>query len=444
MQNNLNNQKIISLKRGVLAHSEVTPAKKSGALGTITKSCSNLATQGFQKDDKQKKAKEYRKMTIALKERAGELLYNPKGLKQNRVCGCGKHRIDKELPVGVTYNPKTGLAGYDNLQYCGSVWVCPDCSYKISQERKTELAEAMKTCRSKGLQVLMLTLTAPHYAGDDLRDLLKKMSKAKHALWTNRNSRDYLEEQFPLVGHITATEVKYSDRNGFHPHYHILCFTEHKFKQEDINLIQNELYQFWAEKCVKQGLAKPSEEHGLHIKIGSNDHVLADYVSKWGLASEMTQAHQKIGKKNKDSLTMWEVLELSAMEASTHDKYGRVFKKYAQAFKGRAQLFWSKGLKDLLIKALTVEEKNEKDKKEYEEYGQYLADNPLVLSVHPRTWWSVCYHKKRAELLDLVELDYRVNGGGTDLKIVRDFLVGLKNPQDFLRGRGEKSPPLME
>lgn len=444
MQNNLNNQKIISLKRGVLAHSEVTPVKKSGGLGTITKSCSNLATQGSQKNDSHVKAKEYRKMTIALKERAGELLYSPKELKQNRVCGCGKHRIDKELPVGVTYNEKTGLAGYDNLQYCGSVWVCPDCSYKISQDRKTELAEAMKSCRSKGLQVLMLTLTVPHYAGDDLRQLLKKMSSAKHAFWTNRNSRNYLSEQFPLVGHITATEVKFNDRNGFHPHYHILCFSEQNFKQEDIDLIQDELYEFWAEKCVKQGLGKPSKEHGLHIKIGSNEDMLADYVSKWGLASEMTQAHQKIGKKNKDSLTMWEVLELSTMEASTHDKYGRVFKKYAQAFKGRAQLFWSKGLKDLLIKALTVEEKNEKDKKEYEEYGQYLADNPLVLSVHPRTWWSVCYHKKRAELLDLVEFDYRVNGGGTDLKIVRDFLVGLKNPQDFLRGRGEKSPPLME
>ena len=436
MQNTLNTQKS--------NFSEVTPAIKNRALGTITKSCSNLAAQGLQRTDAHTKAKEYRKMTIALKERAGEILYNPKKLKQNRVCGCGKHRIDKELPVGVTYNQKTGLAGYDNLQYCGSVWLCPDCSYKISQERKLELAEAMEACRSKGLQVLMLTLTVPHYAGDDLRILLKKMSSAKHAFWTNRNSREYIAQQFPLLGHITATEVKYSDRNGFHPHYHILCFTEHKFKQEDIELIQDELYDFWAEKCVKQGLGKPSKEHGLHIKIGSNDDVLADYVSKWGLASEMTQAHQKIGKKNKDSLTMWEVLELSAMEANTTDKYGRVFKKYAEAFKGRAQLFWSKGLKDLLVKALTAEEQKEKDKKEAEEYAQFLDDNPMVLSIHASTWWSVCYHKKRAELLDLVELDYQVNGEGTDLKIVRDFLVELKNPQDFLRGRGEKSPPLME
>ena len=132
------------------------------------------------------------------------------------------------------------------------------------------------------------------------------------------------------------------------------------------------------------------------------------------------------------------------MEASTKDKYSHIFKTYAQAFKGRAQLFWSKGLKDLLIKALTAEEQKEKDKKEAEEYAQFLDDNPMVLSIHARTWWSVCYHKKRAELLDLVELDYQVNGGGTDLKIVRDFLVGLKNPLDFLRGRGEGSPPLME
>ena len=440
MQITLNNQKNTFFNRSLIAHSEGVSSIKNRALGTITKSCSNLAAQGLQKNDSHSKAKEYRKMTIALKERAGELLYNPKELKQNRVCGCGKHRIDKELPVGVTYNEKTGLAGYDNLQYCGSVWVCPDCSYKISQERKTELAEAMKSCRSKGFQVLMLTLTVPHYAGDDLRQLLKKMSVAKHAFWTNRNSREYLSQNFPLVGHITATEVKFNDRNGFHPHYHILCFTENNFKQEDIDLIQNELYEFWAEKCVKQGLGKPSKEHGLHIKIGSNEDMLADYVSKWGLASEMTQAHQKIGKKNKDSLTMWEVLELSTMEASTNDKYGYIFKKYAQAFKGRAQLFWSKGLKDLLIKTLTKEEKQEKAINEAEEYAQFLKDNPLVLSLNSKDWWSICYHKKRAEFLDLVESDFRNNGIQTDLKSVMDFLIGLKNPKDFSRVEGRISP----
>lgn len=423
--------------------SKVTSAKKSGGLGTITKLCSTKETQGFQsfcENNPNRKAKEYRRMAIALKERAGEILYNPKELKQNRVCGCGKHRIDKELPVGITYNAKTGLAGYDNLQYCGSVWVCPDCSYKISQERKAELAEAMKGCRSKGLQVLMLTLTAPHYLGDDLRALLKKMSLAKHALWSNRNSKTYMDEQFPLVGHITATEVKYSDNNGFHPHYHILCFTEKKFKEEDIELIKKELYELWAEKCVKKGLGRPSEKHGIDLKIGSNEDVLADYISKWGLASEMTQAHQKIGKKNKDSLTMWEVLELSMMEESTKDKYGRVFKAYSNAFKGRSQLHWSKGLKSLLIKELTEEEKQEKQEKEAEEYAQFLEDNPLVLSVHSKDWWGVCYHRKRAQVLDVVEYDMWLNGLNSSLDLVRNFIFSLKTQQGFSRGQGERFP----
>ena len=42
MQNILNTQKSISSNRSVLAYSGVTSAKKSGGLGTSTKSCSNI------------------------------------------------------------------------------------------------------------------------------------------------------------------------------------------------------------------------------------------------------------------------------------------------------------------------------------------------------------------------------------------------------------------
>jgi hypothetical protein len=61
------------------------------------------------------------------------------------------------------------------------------------------------------------------------------------------------------------------------------------------------------------------------------------------------------------------------------------------------------------------------------------------LSLHSKDWWSVCYHKKRAELLDLVESDFRENGIQTDLKSVMDFLVGLKNPRDFSGVKGMES-----
>ena len=433
MQNTLNTQKTLSLNRSVLAHSEVTSAKKSGGLGTSTKSCSTLTRQGLQPAHDSEKIKAYRKFTIKLKERAGEILFNPKDKKQNRVCGCGKWRIDKEMPVGVQFDASKGVAKYHNLQYCGSVWVCPDCSYKISQERKKELAEAMKGCRDKGLHVAMLTLTVPHYLGDDLKTLLKKMSKAKHSLWTNRNSREYFADQFPMVGHITATEVKYSDNNGFHPHFHILCILDKQYAAEDLQIIESELYELWAEKCMKSGLGKPNRRNGLDLKMGSNNEdVLADYISKWGMAEEMTQAHLKVGKKNMQSLTMWEVLELAQIEASTKDKYSYIFKTYASAFKGRRQLFWSKGLKELL----KIEVKDDEEIANAEEENTEIYD---AMFLSPQDWWTICYHKIRAEFLELVESDFRENGIQTDLKSVREFLIGLKNPKDFSGVKGMES-----
>ena len=433
MQINPKYQNNPAFNKALSAYSEVTSAKKSGGLGTSTKSCSTLTRQGLQPAHDSEKIKAYRKFTIKLKERAGEILFNPKDKKQNRVCGCGKWRIDKEMPVGVQFDASKGVAKYHNLQYCGSVWVCPDCSYKISQERKKELAEAMKGCRDKGLHVAMLTLTVPHYLGDDLKTLLKKMSKAKHSLWTNRNSREYFADQFPMVGHITATEVKYSDNNGFHPHFHILCILDKQYAAEDLQIIESELYELWAEKCMKSGLGKPNRRNGLDLKMGSNNEdVLADYISKWGMAEEMTQAHLKVGKKNMQSLTMWEVLELAQIEASTKDKYSYIFKTYASAFKGRRQLFWSKGLKELL----KIEVKDDEEIANAEEENTEIYD---AMFLSPQDWWTICYHKIRAEFLELVESDFRENGIQTDLKSVREFLIGLKNPKDFSGVKGMES-----
>lgn len=421
------------------AISEVTSAKKSAPLGTITKSCSTVDSK--EKIFDKNKAREYRKATTQLKERAGEILYKPNEKKQHRVCACGKCRIDGTAPVGIKYNATKEVAHYTNLQWCGSVWLCPDCSYKITQERKKELSDAMKTCRDKRFHVAMLTLTVPHYLGDDLRTLLKKMSKAKHALWTNRDSRTYFSENFPMVGHITATEVKYSDNNGWHPHFHILIFMENQYQDEDIDLIQDELYELWADKCVKVGLGKPSKAHGLDLKIGSKDDVLADYISKWGLAEEMTQGHQKIGKRNRQSLTVWEVLELASMEASTKDKYSHLFSVYAKAFKGRRQLFWSKGLKELLKVA---------DKSDEQLANEHSQDEPQdevyenMLNLGEQDWWTICFHRMRVEFLELIELDILRNGIDTDFRVAKDFLWNLKHPLDSCFGGQGGDFPLCE
>lgn len=435
MQNTLNTQKSIFSNESVLAHSEVTSAKKADALGTITKFCSNQSQQGLQQD--QEKFKEYRKQTQALKERAGQILYTPNSKKQDfRVCNCGKLRIDKEMPVDVRYDSDKNRASFGNLQYCGSVWTCPDCSKKVSLAKKELVAEAVTSANAKGMHVAMLTLTIPHYLGDDLKDLLTKMKKAKNYLFTNRNSREWFADQFPIVGEITATEVKYSDRNGFHPHLHILLFLDREYQKEDIQRIEGEIYDFWAEKCVKRGLGKPSRKHGVDLKMEkTGEQTFASYIAKWGLASELTQSHMKIGKRNMQSLTMWEVLELSQMEASTSDKYSYIFRIYAKAFKGARQIRASNGLLELLGLKDIEEDEDLANQKEEESSQVYDA-----ISLSEQDWWTLCYHKKRVEFLELVESDFLRDGIQSELKSARDFLFGLKNAPRFLRGRGEEFP----
>ena len=419
------------------AISEVTSAKKSGGLGTSTKSCSNIDIKQEKNSADYDKRQNHRSYVYALRDRASDILHEPKKLlkEQHRVCACGKHKRDSEQSVSVSVNTSNGVASFNNIIHCGSVWVCPSCSFKISQERKKELAEAMKSCRGKGLHVAMLTLTAPHYLGDDLKGLLTKMGKAKHALWSNRNSRDYFGKEFPLIGHITATEVKYSDRNGFHPHYHILLILDKQYKAEDLEIIESDLYELWSEKCVNKGLGKPSRDHGVDLKMGSNaEDMLADYIAKWGLAEEMTQSHMKVGKKNMSSLTMWEVLDLSQMEASTRDKYSYIFKTYAKAFKGRRQLFWSKGLKKLLSIVETTDE---------ELANKEESEDALIISavVFTDFQWSIIKKLRlQAKVLNLVESDFRQFGIDSTFESVRYLLDDLKTQWGFSRGQGERFP----
>ena len=60
------------------------------ALGNITKSHPIHTVQGFR-----------RIRNFALQHQAGLILG-----KKSRVCGCGKRKIDKDLPRGVVYNEK--------------------------------------------------------------------------------------------------------------------------------------------------------------------------------------------------------------------------------------------------------------------------------------------------------------------------------------------------
>jgi hypothetical protein len=95
-----------------------------------------------------------------------------KAIPKFRTNNCLRVR-QKGKDVEVWKSTEFKTTCYAGLQTCGSVWVCPVCSSKISPRRGAEIASAMASHKAVGGCVNMLTLTCPHQSGDNLADLLR-------------------------------------------------------------------------------------------------------------------------------------------------------------------------------------------------------------------------------------------------------------------------------
>jgi len=75
---------------------------------------------------------------------------------------------------------------------------------------------------------------------------------------------------------------------------------------------------------------------------------------------------------------------------------GQAFKKFAVAFKGKSQLRWSKGLRDLC--GMTDQKSDQEIVDEKEEKGHFVAH------VDKQDWYKVVIkHKKRYEILNIIQ-----------------------------------------
>lgn len=359
---------------------------KSNALGILTKSCATPDFKGLAQLAVRRATK------YSLQEESVKLL------PTERVRFCLRHRVDATKGIEVRYNQKREQAHYSNVQRCGSVWVCPICSAQISEGRRQELKQGMEYWQGQGDwkdaggAVYLLTLTNPHHQGDNLAQLLSGQQKALHRLWTLRKSREMFE-LLGKVGHITATEVTHGV-NGWHPHYHILLFFE---KPINSKVLRDFIALCWQNCCEKSGLKVPSLEHGCDLRDGK----YADkYVSKWGLADEVTKGHIKKGKEG--SATPWDLLRQS--EAGC-EKSGRLFQVFAETFKGKRQLSWSKGLKALLC----VDVKTDEELSEVTEKDSVEVD---ILAME--LWRLILRYKARGEYLTAKEHDIKFGSKRAD------------------------------
>lgn len=326
---------------------------------------------------------------------------------KHRIRACCKwtrKRPDGEPPrVDIYRSREHKTCSYGGLQTCGSVWVDPICSAKIAERRRVELKAAVAAHKATGGALLLLTLTHPHTRQDRLADLLRAEQKALHSLFTNRAGRD-LWASIGRVGHVRAWEVTHGRRgtgNGWHPHFHILLFVEKPL--DALFPWAEQIYQVWRRVCLRAGLSAPSRERGVRLDDGEK---AAEYIAKygfdrdkksgfsgqWGMDAEMTKGHVKRSAHNE---TPFDLLRSIFNSSDGDPEAQRLFVEFSEAFNGKRQLVWSRGLRELL--ALGDELSDEEVSGVQEDGAEFLG----AFSVDE--WRFVLLHDARGELLEVAQ-----------------------------------------
>src|SRR6266849_327984 len=288
-------------------------------------------------------------------------------LPEERVAFCMR-RLQAPM-VDVLYSPHRQSAHYKGLMRCGSVWVCPLCAAKISEQRRSQLEQAITHCIANGGAVYLATYTIAHKRYDQLSELLDRFLAARKRAKQGSTAQE-LKKEFGILGTVSVREVTWSEQNGWHPHCHELVFFSHEI---DAEVYAETARKLWQRSAEHEGLSM--NEHG--FQLDRTFGAVADYVAKfgreplrqpWGTAAELAKSHLKRGRGN-EHLTPFAMLELISLG---HDELKPIFTEYATWFKGKHQLVWSAGLRSRLLE-------NTMDKSDLEIAGEQEPEEEMVL-----------------------------------------------------------------
>lgn len=303
-----------------------------------------------------------RRYTLARTAQA--LLYDPTkpAEAQKRVCWCCRSIRNRSELVTVFRAEGGTSARFSGLSTCGSVWHCPVCAAKITEQRRKELDLAVTAWIKHGGRVELLTLTFPHESDMALSELLPKFAKA---LQSFKNSKGYkrISADAGRAGNIRSLETTWGE-NGWHPHVHELVFMTGDISDADVDALSG----IWAKCLIKSGLARSADLSNMLAAVGHGTHArgcialtlqdgkyAAEYIAKfghdsaWGASAEMTKPHSKLGTVGQFGGTdHYTPFQLLAWAESGDDRAAALFREFAEAFEGKRMLSWSPKLRLLL------------------------------------------------------------------------------------------------
>lgn len=360
-------------------------------------------------------------------------------LPQWRIGMCMRHKQTRGGVIEVRYSPAQKKAWYAGLFRCGSGWTCAFCAYKISEQRRRELTQALAN-KIELYTPFLITYTIRHNAQMSLAPTLASMLEAFRQMKKGRDWSLYKGET-GMIGSVRGLEITHG-LSGWHPHIHELALLKSDVIQSlgspiDTSLskpeqkkalskqwnegvqamaewIETQLGKFyWYPALQKQGLSC-SLERG--VTVTHTHKAIIEYVAKfghaptnprpengWGVESELTKANIKRGREGNRT-----PFQLLADYGAGDKQAGGLFVEYANATFGRSSLQWTPGLKDLLgLTEVSDEQASELEPEVFE----------ILAEIESETWRRILKHDLRARVLEIA-----LSG---DCEQVLDFLAEI-------------------
>lgn len=255
---------------------------------------------------------------------------------EKRVQKCGRCRVSEN----VTIRRGSHGAHYSGVMSCGAVWLCPVCASKIAARRNAEVTRALtRHLGDRQGGVAFLTLTVPHDKGDGLAHSFATVNGGWRKVVGGRAWKA-LQRELGIAGCIRTSECTHGN-NGWHPHMHVLLFTERVLSDVELARLQSHAFAVWSAHVQRKGFRAPQRkccpiERVVNTAIG-------DYATKFGAALELTHGMQKKGRS--ESRTPFQILADFAAWGDEDDL--KLWREWERSSKGRKQLTWSRGLKEL-------------------------------------------------------------------------------------------------
>jgi hypothetical protein len=277
-------------------------------------------------------------------------------LPNERIAQCQSAIAPEQRAVEIQVDANRPGAKYHNLVRCDSN-SCPHCSAARSEQDRHELSLALAQAIDHNIFPMLLTFTLSHHAGDSLKSLERGLRTAFDKTFSGRWFQEFKAE-WRVVGKITSSETTVG-RNGWHPHLHVLLFTELEYAGKWPEAMEMQISERWIDKLKTLGFSA-NLAHGVDVRTAQSD--IADYVAKWGRepieagwGADTELAKANVKRATHGGLTPFQLLGAAAGIQADLDaacillgadrevvkkRCSGLYVEFFLAMKGRARLHW--------------------------------------------------------------------------------------------------------